>query len=202
MEYIFGVLNCFGGTLLCQIFSPLFSWGCMTYGICSVTFMFWFIIRLLHVAPMMRGFLNYYELLLLSQVGHTMFGWNKIIQVCGHRLIVGEELLIVWENLDWFLPDVILFPTAEGESLYLRCTVPIRSGFWRFESISLHYFLCDYLRELTDTWCSWKSLLSLKLYMPHYPWNGKMGWFRVFLSLQLILWSLISFPCHLYPSLL
>ena len=101
-----------GETLLCQIFSPLLSWGYMPYGICSVPLMVRCTSRLIHGVPMMRGRLTYHEWLLVSRVGPTVYGCNQIIQICEYRLIGEEEFLIVWENLGWLLLAVIIHLTV------------------------------------------------------------------------------------------
>ena len=146
-----------------MIFSLLLSWGCIPYGICSVPLMVLCTSRILHVVPMMRGHLAYYAWLFLYQVVLKVCVWNQIIQNCGCRLIGGEDFLIVWENLDWLLLSVIVYPTTEDEILYLRCKVPRWSGFERLNFSLWIVLLCDYLEELTDTWCSWYSLSSLNI---------------------------------------
>ena len=143
-------------TPLYQISFPVFSWGFMPCGICTVPFLVLCTSRLLRVVPMMCGRLSCYELLLVFQVGLTVCGWNKILQIYGYRLIVGEAFLIVLSDFGWFLPVVIVYPTVAGNSLFIFSTVPLWSGFWRFVSLSLHCLICDFLGELTDTWCSWK----------------------------------------------
>ena len=152
-----------GKTLLCLIFSSLLSWGCMPYVICSVPLLVLCTICILHVVPTIIGCLDYCEWLLLSLVGLTVCGCKHIIQICGCRMIVGEEFLIAWTNLYWLFPAVIICTSIEGESLYLHFIVPLWSGFWRSELISLYCLICDYLGELTDNCCSWLSLSSLKL---------------------------------------
>ena len=174
----------------------------MPYGICTVIFLALCINGLLHLVPMMLGHLDYCEWLFLYLVGLTVCGFNKILQICGCRMKGGKELLIVWANLDWIFPAVIICPTTEGGNLYLRCIVPIWSGFWRSELISLHCLLCNYLGGLTDTWFSLLPFSYLKMWMPHYLWNVNLGWFRGFLNPQLIPWSIISFTCHFHSSFL
>ena len=139
--------------VLVLIFSLLLYWRYMPDGIYSVPLLVICTRRLIHLVPMMRGSLYYCKWIFLYQVGITVCGWNTIIQICGCRLIGGEEFLIVWENLDWLLPAVIVCYIVEVESLYLHCTVLLWSGFWRFELIAMHYLLCDYLGKLIDTWC-------------------------------------------------
>ena len=97
--------------LLCLIFSPLLFWGFMTYAIFSVPLMVLCTSRLIHVVPMIIYCLDYCELLFLSLVGLTVRSCNEILQICGCRLIGGEELLIVWSNLDWLFPDVVICTT-------------------------------------------------------------------------------------------
>ena len=156
--------------------------------------------RIFYVLPMMCGCLACYELLLVSQVGITVCGWNKILRIYGYRRIGGEALLIVFSYLGWLLPVLIVFPIVAYESLFLRWTVPLWSGFWRLVSQSPHCLIYDFLGALPDIRCSWKSLSYLKLYMPNYPWNGNLGWFRVFLRLQLSLWRILSLTCYFYSS--
>ena len=60
--------------LLCLIFSPLLSWGCINCDTCSVPFLVLFTNRLLHVVTMIHGHLAYYEVLLFSQVGLMVCG--------------------------------------------------------------------------------------------------------------------------------
>ena len=150
------MLNCFGEILLCQILSTLLSWGCIPYGICRFQLLFWCTIRILHVVTMMHVRLAYYELILLSQVGLTVCSCNQTLQICDYRLICGEELFIVWEDLGWLVPAVIICPTVEDGNICLRCTVPLWNGYWRFVFLYMHCFLYDYLGELTNTWCSCK----------------------------------------------
>ena len=102
-----------GKTLLCLIFSLLLYWIYMHYCICNVLLLVLCTIYLLHVVPMIHGCLDYYKWLFLSQVGLTVCGWNKIIQIVGCRLIGGEEFFIFWENLDWLLSFVIVCLTIE-----------------------------------------------------------------------------------------
>ena len=149
--------------LLRMIFSMLLSWGCMPCDTCSFPLLVLCTIYLIHVVPIMRGNLDYYEVLLLHQVGIMVCGWNQILQICEYRLICGEGLLIAWENLLWLLPDVRVCTTIEDESICLHCTVPLWNGSWIFESLSLHCFICDDLEGLTDNWFSWKSLSSFNL---------------------------------------
>ena len=102
-----------GKTLMCLILFPLLFWVCIPYVIFSVPLMVLCTSRFLHVVPMMLYHLDYCELLLLSLVGLTVSGFYQILQIFWWRLIGGEELLIVWANLDWLLPDVIVCPTIE-----------------------------------------------------------------------------------------
>ena len=132
-------------TLLCLIFSLLLSWGFMLCDICSAPLMVLYTSRLLHVAPTMRGQMFYYELLLLPQVGIMVCGWNQILRRYEYRLICGEGLLITWAGLDWLFPAIRFCPIIEDEIICLRCTVPIWSAFWMFESLSLNCFFCGYL---------------------------------------------------------
>ena len=155
---MFGTLNFLGKTIMRLIFFPLLFWGCMIYRICSVLLMVLCTIHLLHVLHMMIYFLAYCELLLLSLVGLRLFVSNPILQICGCMLIGGEELLIVWKNLDWLLPAVVICPTTEGGRLYLLCMVPPWIGFWRSVWLSLNHFPYDDLGKLTDTGCPWLSL--------------------------------------------
>ena len=175
MEDIFGMLNFLGKAILCQILFPLLSWGCMPYGICGVPFLVQCTSHLLRVVPMMCGRLACYELLLVSQTGLTVCGLNQIIQICGYRLIGGEDFLIVLSTLGWFLLAVKVCSTVEDESILIFCTARIWSGVWRFVLIYIYCLIYDYLGGLTDTWCSWKSLSYLKIYMPYYPLNGNLG---------------------------
>ena len=152
----FSCWSFFGGkTLLYLIFFPLLFWVCMPYGICIVPLLVLFNRRLLHVVPMMIYCLAYFELILLSLVGLTVCGCNQIIQICGCWLIGGKKLLIFWANLDWLLPAVVICPTIGGSIIYLRCIVPLWSGFLWSEWFSLHCFLCYYLGKITDTWFPW-----------------------------------------------
>ena len=95
-----------GETLLSMIFVPLLFLGCMLYVICSVPYLVLCTSRNLHVVPMMLYLLDYRELLFLYLVWLTVCSCNRIIQICGCRLIGGEELLIFWADLDWLLPHV------------------------------------------------------------------------------------------------
>ena len=104
-------------------------WVCMPYGICSVPFMVLCTICIIHVVPMMLYWLAYFELLFFSLVGLTVCGCDKVLQICRCRLIGVEEFLFFWENLDWLLPDILIFPTIEGGSLYLRWIFPLWSFF-------------------------------------------------------------------------
>ena len=162
MEDIFGISILFGENSTVSDILSAISQGCGLCETCSAPLLVLCNSRILHVAPMMRGHLVYYELLLLSQVGIMVCGWNKIIWRFEYRLICGEGLLISWESLYLLLPDIRFCIIIEDESLCLHCTVPLWSGSWMFEPLSLNYLLCDYLEKLTDTWCSWKSLPCLK----------------------------------------
>ena len=84
------MLNCFGKTLLCLIFFPLFFWGCMPYGICSVIFLVLRNSGILRLVSMMLYNLAYCVLLFLSLVGINCFGCNRMIQICGCKVIGGE----------------------------------------------------------------------------------------------------------------
>ena len=192
----------FGGNLLCLIFIPLLFLVLMPSGICIVSFLVHFTNRLLLLVPTILYRLTYCELLFLSLVGLTVCDCNRILQICGCMLIGGEAFLIVWENLYLILPDVVICPTIEDGIIYLCWIVLLCSGFWRSEWTYLHLLLYDYLGRLTDTWFLWLSLSFLKLLMPHYPLNGIFGWFHGFSNIQLILWRLISFPCHFHFSLI
>ena len=57
-EDIFGIFF-LGKTLLCQIFFPLLSWGCMSYGICNFPLLVKCNSCLLHVVPIISGRLFY-----------------------------------------------------------------------------------------------------------------------------------------------
>ena len=150
---IFDMLNWLGKTLLYQISFPLLSWECITYGIYSVLLLVRCTIRLIHVVPIMQGHLACHELILVLQVEIMVCGWNPIIQICGYILMGREAFLIVLSHLGWLLPVTIVCPTVSGESICLRCTVPLWSGFWRFVSLSLHCLRYDCLGALPDTWC-------------------------------------------------
>ena len=79
-----------GKTILCLIFFTLLFWGCMHYGICSVSLMVLCTIRLLRVVTMLLYCLAYCELPLLSLVGIMVCGCNLMLQICGCRMI-GRE---------------------------------------------------------------------------------------------------------------
>ena len=123
MDDICGMLNYFGKNLLCLILFPLLFWGCIPYGICSGTFLVLCTIRLLHVVLMILYSLDYSKLLILPLVGLTVYSCNRILQICGFRLIGGEEFLIVSVNLDYLLPAVVICLTIEYGSRYLRYVV-------------------------------------------------------------------------------
>ena len=53
---------------------PLLSWRCMPCVTCSVLFVVICTRRVIHVVPMIRVHLYYYEVLLLSQVGLMVCG--------------------------------------------------------------------------------------------------------------------------------
>ena len=127
--------------ILCLIVSPLLSWGCMNCDTCSVPLLVLCTRRIIQVVPMMRGHLVYYELLLLSQVGLMVCGWNKIIRICEYRMIFGEGLFIAWANLYWLLPAVRFCTTIEYESICLRCKFLLWNGYWTFESLSVFFAL-------------------------------------------------------------
>ena len=127
-------------TLLCLIFSLLLFWVCMPYKIFSVPLLVLCTRLILHVLPIILYLLAYCDLLFLSLVGITVCGCNQILQICGCRLIIGEEFLVVWDNLYWFLPVVAICPTIEGGSIYLHFIFPIWSGSWVSELISLNCF--------------------------------------------------------------
>ena len=147
-----------GKTLPCQIFFLMFSCRCMPYVICNFLLMVQCTRLLLHLVPLMRGCLVYYELLLVSQVGLMVCSCNQIYQICWYRLIGGKEFLIILSDLGWLLNVVIVCPTVEDVSLCLSCTVPLWSVFWILISISLRCLIYNYLGGLTDAWCSLKSL--------------------------------------------
>ena len=126
-----------GNILPCLIFVTLLFSRCMPYWICSVAVSLLCNRSLLHVVPMMLYNLADCVLLSLFLVGQRVCGCNQILS----------------ENIDWLLLDVVIFPTIEVGSLYLRCIVQLWSDFWRSEWISLHWFLCDYFGAITDTWC-------------------------------------------------
>ena len=130
-----------GETLPWRIFFPLLYWGCMHNGICSVPLLFCYTSRLLHVVPMVRDPLLYYEWLILSQVGLTVFGWYKFIQICGHRMIGEEEFLIALSNLGLLLPIVIVYPIVEDEIIWISCTFPLWGFLKRFVLLSLYFLL-------------------------------------------------------------
>ena len=120
-----------GKTLLCLILFLFLYWGCITHWIHSVSFLVLCTSRILHMVHMMMDCLAYWECIFLSLAGLTLYGSNKIIQICGGRMIGGEEFLIDGANLDWFFPAVVICPTIEGESLYLQWIFPLWSCFWR-----------------------------------------------------------------------
>ena len=142
-----------GKILLCLIFVLLLFLGCMPYEIYSFTLLVLCNSRIIHVVPIMLYRLDNCALLYLFLVGRGMCSCNRILQKCWCRLIGGGELLIVLANLDWFFLAVVICTTIEGGSLYLNCTVPIWSYFWRYVLLSLHCLLCDNLGELIDNWC-------------------------------------------------
>ena len=108
VEDICVMLNCFGkNSTVSDIISALF-WGFMPYGIYIIPLLIPCNRRLIHEVPMTLYSFYYFERLFLSLVGLTVCGCNRIIQIFGCRLIGGEELLIVWENLDWLLPAVVI----------------------------------------------------------------------------------------------
>ena len=119
--------------------------GCMNYGIFSVTLLLLCHSHILHLVPMILYHLDYCLLLFLFLVGIMVCSCNRILQICECRLICREEFYIFWEDLDWFLPDVVICLTIEGGIIYLLCIFPLWSGSWRSEWISLHCLLCGYL---------------------------------------------------------
>ena len=118
-----------GKTLLCLIVVPLLFWERTIYGICSVPWLVVLNIQFIHVVTMMLYLLEYFELRFLSLVGLTVYGCYQIIQICVCRLIGGDGFLTVWSDLDWLLPTVVIYTTTGGGIIYLRCTVPLWSGF-------------------------------------------------------------------------
>ena len=82
----------FGGRSTVSNIFPLLFWGCMPYGICSVTYLVQSTIPLLHVVPMMLYILGHYGLLILSLVGVVVCSCIWIFQICACRLIGGDEI--------------------------------------------------------------------------------------------------------------
>ena len=147
-----------GKNLLCMILSPLLFWGCMSYIICSVPLIVLYNSHLLHVVNMILYSLAYCEWLFLSLVGLTVCGCNNILQICGCRLIGGEEFFIFWGNVDLLLPTVVICPTIEGGNIYLRCIVLLWSVFEGLNGYLCIIFSVITRGELNDNLCSWLSL--------------------------------------------
>ena len=95
MEENFGMLNCLGKNSTVSDICSALDWECLTYGISIVPLLVLCTNRLLHVVIMMIYHFAYYELLFLFLVGIMVYGCNKIIQICGRRMIGGEECLII-----------------------------------------------------------------------------------------------------------
>ena len=87
-----------GKNIPCLILVPLLFCGCITYGICSVTWLVLCTIRIIHVVKMMLYHLAYCELLFLLLLGLTVCGCNQSIQIYGCRLIGGDKLLNLWAD--------------------------------------------------------------------------------------------------------
>ena len=111
--------------LLYLIFVPLLFLGCMSYIISSIPLLVLCTSILLHMVTMMLYGMADYVLLSLFLVGKRVCGCNLILQKCGCRLIGDEEFFILLENLDLLYLAIVICPTIEGGTLYLRCIVPL-----------------------------------------------------------------------------
>ena len=201
MEENFGMLNCLGKNSTVSDICSALDWECLTYGISIVPLLVLCTNRLLHVVIMMIYHFAYYELLFLFLVGIMVYGCNQIIQICGRRMIGGEECLIIWSYLDWFLPAVLICTEIGCGSLYLQCIVPLWSG---FEGL-------DGYLSIVSPVITWGNQLVLDVHgcnctfkdvdaSVNMKWNP--GLILRLSSLYLILWSPVSFPCHFYSLLL